>query len=94
MELLLGAAFQFLRARKGISEWWTVLAVVAAGSLGWFLSDGYAWLGVRDFLRHSVDGMVPFVAGYGGTSTVANVAVKMGMNEKHPLVPVTDSKGG
>jgi biotin transporter BioY len=94
MEYVLGAAFQWLRAQKKVSELWTVLAIIVAGGLGYWLSDDFAWHGVRAFFQSSFGYMSQFIVANQLTSIGANVAVTaIKADPKSPFVPVTDSKG-
>lgn len=92
MQYLAGIILQYLRSLKNFSEWWTpVFAVLASAVVLWVSPEGRAIHDVRDF----INGMVPYILQLLGTtqavSTASNLAVKAGVGESNPLVPVTDS---
>jgi hypothetical protein len=90
--MALGVLFQYLRSRKSTPDWLVAVLMLVA-------CVGAQWLaGVDLSLRPSwgMDGTLGlFLMTLGvsqGTSMVANIGVKMGLNPTHAAVPVTNSK--
>lgn len=93
----LGVLWQFARARKGVSEWWTLAAFgVAVLFCSWLWSDwtwqsGHAKESLRAFIEICGKNLTMIAAANQGTSVFANLLSKV-LNPNNPLVPVTNSK--
>jgi hypothetical protein len=95
MDYGLGVAFQYLRSMKNTPEWVRVLIFLGAAALLFYASPaGQSVHSFQSFIAglFGTDGVVMHaLAATTITSVGSNVAVRAGLPEAHPFVPITDS---